>query len=359
MQKNFIPQVNTKSNFEMLKQYVIPSDVLSEMLKIYQMIGKGDVYKESLESKEEVLRKRAIDLDTYVLSDYIGLEISENRKRLILSKESTPRSKDEKILKNLKDVLKVIRKNAKIFTFNGSDILEYLNKIFGNGTHKFSSEKSSVSVRNSKNSVSSRLIFEKTVETYHEYFLKDSFEHLHLAIVTYLEMVQIKPFSSNNELASLLVLYYMILRSNIDCFEYVSFFELFLKNLEKFNYERNRASINYPYGYFQLNDIMRLVFTLIRSGYDELLFIVKEQKYEERAFKSDSIEQIIKQLPEIFSKDEIRNYMPNASISTMNRVLVKLRDEGKIKPLGTGRSAKWIKIDNSNDLETFIGKNYE
>ena len=54
MQRNFIPEVNTKSNFEILKQYVIPADVLKEMLNIYQMIGKGDVYKETLEEKAYV-----------------------------------------------------------------------------------------------------------------------------------------------------------------------------------------------------------------------------------------------------------------------------------------------------------------
>ena len=98
---------------------------------------------------------------------------------------------------------------------------------------------------------------------------------------------------------------------------------------------------------------------IIASGYDELIELVKEQKYEERAFKSDSIEQIIQKLPSIFSKDEIRNQIPNASLSTINRVLVKLREEGRIKPLGTGRSAKWIKIEEKNDLKSIFGAKYD
>lgn len=354
MQKIYFPEVNTQKNFEILKQYVIPSDVLKEMLRTYQLIGRGDVYKDILEAKEEQLKKRAVELDAFLLADFLNLNLTENRMRLILTKDSTPRTKEEKILKNLKDVLLIIRKNAKIFTFNGSDILEYLNSIFGSGSHKFSTEKSSVSVRNPKNAVSSRLIFEKTLESYHEYFQKDTFEHLHLSVVAYLEMVQIKPFNKNNELASILVLYYMILRSNIDCFEYISFMSIFLRNYQKVVYEQNRASINYPSGYFQLNDIMRLIFSIIKEGYDELLHLVKEQKYEERSFKSDSVEQIIKSLPNVFSKDEIRSYIPNASVSTINRVLVKLREEGLIKPLGTGRSARWIKTNISNDFTGVI-----
>ena len=92
---------------------------------------------------------------------------------------------------------------------------------------------------------------------------------------------------------------------------------------------------------------------------ERLQALVKEQKYEDRAFKSDSIEQIVLQLPSIFSKDDIRTKMPNVSLSTINRVLVKLRDEGFIKPLGTGRSAKWIKTSENNTLEGMFGDDYE
>lgn len=350
MQRNFIKEFNTTSNFEILKQYVIPSDVLKEMLKIYQMIGRGDVYKDSLESKEEVLKNHSLEMDTFYLSNFLGLNITENRMRLILTKDSTPRNKEEKTLKGIKDILERIRRNAKNYTFNGSDLLEYLNYIFGHGSHKFSNEKPSVSVRNAKNQPSNRLIFEKTLESYHEYFIKDTFEHLHLSVVAYLEISQINAFNNHNEFACLLAFYYMILRSNIDCFEYVSFFEILFKNYQSFKYEQNRASINYPNGYFQLNDIMRLVFEMIAEGYNKQIKLVKEQKYEERAFKSDSIEQIIYRLPSIFSKDEIRNQMPNASLSTINRVLVKLREDGYIKPLGTGRSAKWIKTSDNNSI---------
>ncbi len=359
MQKHFMPEVNTKNNFEILKQYVIPSDVLKEMLNTYQLIGRGDVYKDILETKEEQLKRRSVELDAFMLADFLNLDLTENRMRLILTKDSTPRTKEEKILKNLKDVLQTIRSNAKIFTFNGSDILEYLNKIFGKATHAFSTEKSSVSVRNPKNPVSNRLIFEKTLESYHEFFIKDTFEHLHLSVVAYLEMVQIKPFNKNNELASILVLYYMILRSNIDCFEYISFMAIFLKNYRKVVYEQNRASINYPNGYFQLNDMMRLIFSIIIEGYSELLHMVKEEKYQEHAFKSDSVEQIIKNLPNIFSKDDIKNQIPTTSVSTINRVLVKMRDEGLISPLGTGRSAKWIKTNVSNEFGLPIGDDDE
>ena len=235
----------------------------------------------------------------------------------------------------------------------------YLNLIFGSGSHKFVSSNHanpSVSVRNQKIPVSSRLIFEKTLEAYHDFVKKETFENLHLSMVAYLEMTQIKPFNNHNELASILSLYYMLLRSNIDCFEYVSFFEVLNKFNDNFISEQNKAVINYYNGYLQLSGIMRVLFEMITDGYNELKEIVKEHNYEERAFKSDTIVQTVKMLPSIFTKDEIRLKHPEASESTINRVLTKMRDDGFIKPLGTGRSAKWIKIE-TNDLLSQFGRN--
>ena len=45
----------------------------------------------------------------------------------------------------------------------------------------------------------------------------------------------------------------------------------------------------------------------------------------------------------IFTKEDIRKEYPYVSESTINRALSTLRDQGYIKPLGKGRSAKWTK----------------
>ena len=66
------------------------------------------------------------------------------------------------------------------------------------------------------------------------------------------------------------------------------------------------------------------------------------------SIKSTNIENTINKLPNIFTKDQIREIHPYVSESTINRALQKLRDENKIKPLGKGRSAKWRKISLSN-----------
>ena len=63
--------------------------------------------------------------------------------------------------------------------------------------------------------------------------------------------------------------------------------------------------------------------------------------------KSDYIENTIMKLDEVFAKEEIRKRHPLISDSTINRTLKRLQEEDKIRPLGKGRSAKWIKLVKS------------
>ena len=44
-----------------------------------------------------------------------------------------------------------------------------------------------------------------------------------------MEMINLQPYSDNNEIASVLCLYYMMLISEVNVFEYVSFMELYFE----------------------------------------------------------------------------------------------------------------------------------
>lgn len=350
------------NNFTALKQYLIPTDLLTSMLEIYKLIGKNEAYHEALADNALYLKEQIIERDTYFLALTLNLNITDNRMRLIITKNSHPTNNEEKILVGLKEVLRTIHRDAKKLTFNGSEILQFLNKIFGKNSHKFTSRNFSDS-RGSRSTntkpVSIRLTFEKLLEEYYQNMQRDTYEHLHLSMVTYLEMDVLKPYSEHNDLASILMLYYMLLRSDLDVFAYVSFMEKYHEVEEAFKIEKRISVVNYPDNFLQLSGIMRILFKIIISSYANIKEIIKNNVYEERMYKGDGIEQTIYRLPNTFSKDDIRRFHPNVSESTINRTLFKLRDENIIKPLGKGRSARWVKLIDENHPRQLFGGSYE
>lgn len=74
------------------------------------------------------------------------------------------------------------------------------------------------------------------LENYHLYRLENKFEPIFLSVITFMEMINLQPYSNNNEIASVLSLYYMMLLSEVYAFEYISFMELyftFRKDIEE------------------------------------------------------------------------------------------------------------------------------
>ena len=92
----------------------------------------------------------------------------------------------------------------------------------------------------------------------------------------------------------------------------------------------------------------RLLVSLILDSYKEIDSFAHEYEFEKKLNKSDNLENSILKLPEIFSKNDLRKRHPNVSDATIDRTLKRMRDEDKIRPLGTGRSAKWQRMITGN-----------
>lgn len=338
------------SNFTNLFQYIMPSDVMMDMLKTYKWLGKNKVYQEQLNNNLNAIIDQTIERDTYFLASIMNLEVSDSRMRLLITKNSEPRTKDERIITKLKDVLLTISKTANQYPFNSSDLLSMINTIYGKNYAEFipdvipGSRKKQIATR------SVRHLFNSTIDEYNLYFEKNQYEHIILSLVLYIEIINLNPFTKGNELVKYLALYYMFLRCDVECFKYVSFFEILYDNLEIFNKEQVVASLNYKDGFINISSLARIAFKIINSGYLRLEEVCRKYYYEEKFNKSDIIENTIRQLPTVFTKEDIRAHHPYVSEATINRVLIKLKDDGYIVPLSKGRSARWMKTNESNSI---------
>lgn len=335
------------SNFNTLNHYILPSDILLDMLNIYKFIGKNNYYKETLKKNIKLIEEQTLERDVYFLALLLNSNITENRLRLIITKNSTPRNAEERIVSNLKNVLRQIRKNASKYGFNSSDLLGMINNTYGEKYAKFSNFVIKGDKKRRIQNQSIRSIFNMVLDDYTVYYEKQLYERIFLSLMAYIEQVNLNPFTEGNEAASYFALYYMMLRCEIDCFKYISFFEIIYTNYDNFKREKAVASMNYSEGYLQISEFARLIYSMIAQGYNKLELILKEYNHEEKVNKSDNVENTIHQLPDIFTKDDIRSFHPFVSEATINRILVKLRDEEYITPLSKGRSAKWMKTQKN------------
>jgi hypothetical protein len=334
-------------NFDYLSNYVIPSDILLNLLNIYKQIGKFEALDNDNINKYSVNITKSIEDHTFSLAQYIGVKVSFERLRLIITKDFLPKNKEEVKVAAVKKMLISMRENAlkDKLPINSVDILDLLKKIYG------SSVKLNVNDfilhGNSKKTV--RYKFNTLLDSYDELLKSKKQEPIVLSSVAVMEMYNIKPYSEYNDLAVILTYYYFLLKCGVLSFKYVSFFKLFLNKKDDIFNEIIKGSINYDLGTLFFSGFLKKTLELITESFKQL---ENDQKPDlgPKANKGDYIKNtILYDVPDLFTKEDISKIHPNISPSTIVRALNELHDLNYIMPLGTGRSAKWKRLFNPKE----------
>lgn len=332
-----------------LNRFLIPNDVIAGLTSIYKYIGKNEVYESKVGNDLDRIINQTIERDSYFLAKLIKLEISDSRMRLIITKDSAPRNKDEATLYGIKDILKTFHMNPQGIGTQSNDLINMINYIHPNQNIKYDyDEIDKKAILKSQSMRSKRLIVDEINNEVTKSIQKADFDPIVLYLHYFIDIYNLKPFMSKNEEAAYLLLYLLLLKAEVFSFRFVSLFEIIYNNFEEFDTELKNASYLWKEGYPQTLSFIRFMVKLINTSYQKTNDLIKEYEFDSNINKSNNIENTISKLPEIFTKDEIRIVHPYISESTINRTLSKLRAEKYIKPLGKGRSAKWIKIKNMN-----------
>ena len=217
------------SNFNNLKHYILPSDLLLTMLEAYKNIGMTDIYLEQIEEIKDKLCEDSLNEDTYYLADLLNIDVKDQRKQLILYKDSTPRNQQEELLLNIKKTLKLIKNDSTRYQLNAAELIGYINHIFGK--NKFNYTTKTLTAFENKKAVrkSIRMLINECFDEYDDYINNKKYEPVILSITLYLDIVNLEPYNGMNGLASILGLYYLLLQNKVNVFKYFSFFKLLHK----------------------------------------------------------------------------------------------------------------------------------
>lgn len=324
------------------------NNVLMKLLKLYEYKGKEYYYEETFKSTIKQILRQTIERDVFYLGMFLGLDISKNRQKLIIKNDSEPRTNDEKILSNLKSVLKlVIEGDRNTFDLTTNELL-YLGKKVYNGTKDIRYRTVEIEVQNSlfieKKRESMRKNTEELLEQYVRLLDSGRYEITQLVTNFYIDFINLAPFTDGNEIVGLIAIYVLLFKEKFQLFSYASYFELLYERKSDFENLTLKANFNWDKGFSETEPLNDLIIDILLKLYGKVDKLARDAKFDASIRKSYSIENTISKLPEIFTKEDVRAKHPTISMSTIDRTLKRLKEEGKIKPNGTGRSASWINI---------------
>lgn len=345
---------------DLIKDIIINTPKLIDLLEVYKTNGAIKHYQNLFIKQEASFKKRRLFENTFYLAKILELNLSDERIKELSKKPLYPRNIDEAKLLNIREAFYLLDNAKDEFDLSDIELIDLarlLNKgLKENGlANQDSDTLASLIIKNDTPIKSNERLF---IRAYTDHFLSiyhnHQSEYLLTFIALWLDLKNISFFKdSNSRLAT--IIFYSYLEKHFPIFKYVSFF----KHLYKFNKllqaEINRVLVNYQNDIYDLMGLFNILVNINYEAVNDIKSIAHQYSFEMHRNKSDSIENFILKCPQIFTKDLIRTEFPRTSETTINRALQRLRDEGKIIPLMSGRSSKWQRIVEGISKQTDYG----
>ena len=339
---------------ENMKRISYQGDLVMDLTKLYRFKGKDFYYEDVFKNQMNSIVSETIYKDCSYASKLLQLNVSENRTRLVLTKNSTPKTNDEKVLANLKTVFSIIQEKGEELELAANEFLYLADKLFkGIVLVGFRTEKVEVqfNLLREKKTISKRDDFDSMLTYYKSYQKNQQFETTQLATNFYVDVVNTKVFDKYNEFLSLIIYYCLLFKERFNVFKHYSFFEMYYNNLQEFEAAVSEASYDWRNGFGKTDRLNRLTIRLMLDAYQKIENKLQMYKFDKELSKLDQVATAILKLGEVFTKDEIRKQHPEISESTINRALEYLKKENMVRPNGTGRNATWLRITSDDHMD--------
>lgn len=328
----------------------VSSDYLMMLIKVYENKGKEFYYQELFKADQLVLNKKTTETNVYYFGKILNLDLTDARLKILSRKKNTPKNKQETLLTNIKQALSAIQRRPKGFEFLENEF-DNLARMISTNHEKitFIREESSLntSLLNQTKKINKRDVLTNLITEYKKQEKTKNYELIQLVTNFYIDFIESNIFTKSNDLIILIILYAIIIKE-FSVFQYISFYELLFKRHSKFIEALNEAKYYYDTGFPNTDKLSEVLVQILVDAYFKIDRLASEYSFEKTMNKGDSIEATILKGKEIFSKNDLRQQHPTVSVVTIDRTLKRLREEGAIRLLGQGRSAKWQRIDKKD-----------
>ena len=186
------------SNLERLSY---PADLVMDLTSLYRYKGKDFYYEDVLKSEMNGIIKRTVERDTFYVGKILNLNVTENRTRLIIRKNANPRTKDERVLANLKEVFTLIQEKGDEIELTSNEFLYLAKRIFNEVMEiDFSYEivKYRENLLEEKKRVTKRKKLDEELNLYRKLLTEKSIEPTQLITNFYVDILNLYLYTSNN-----------------------------------------------------------------------------------------------------------------------------------------------------------------
>ena len=347
--------------FDFLASLRFSAEELTILKTIGEYQGKQELY---FNQTPEILDdlKRASMIESSESSNRIeGVIAPHHRIKDIVLKNTDPQSRSEQEIAGYRDALSLIHESHEHMPFKVNIILQLHQMLYkyhpGRGGHWKPVDNDIVEV---KPNGAKRIRFKPTpaveteqamndlVEGYsHAKDLKEA-ESLVIIPLAILDFLCIHPFRDGNGRAARLISLLLLYHFNYQVGRFISLERIIEETRETYYEALEASSQNWHTGNHNPRPWLNYFWGMLIGAYRELEARVGTIKGG-KGFKTEQIVSAVQNKIGEFTISDIEKSCPGVGRDMIRKILRQLRDENKIKSIGTGRGAKWVKIHSDSD----------
>jgi Fic family protein len=184
---------------------------------------------------------------------------------------------------------------------------------------------------------------EEAIKLWHEQIDKKRIPPLILLSAFNLDFLCIRPFQDGNGRVSRLLLLLQLYKLGYDIGRYISIERIIEENKERYYESLQQSSLGWSEAHNTIWPYTNFLFFIVKEAYNELEKRL-ENLPENYGSKTYLIMNFVNNYMGQFSLSKIKYYLPGVGMDLIRKILKELQREGKIRNLGRGINAKWIKI---------------
>lgn len=316
--------------------------------------GKQDLFRRQSPQTLKVLREHAI-IESAVSSNRIeGVTVDQARVRTVLFGKAPLRDRNEEEIRGYRNALNRIHEEHATQDISIETIRE-LHRIARAGigdAGEFKTADNDIIEHNADGSVRVRFrpvsagdtprLMGELVDRWNR-CLKEAWVHPLIGLGAFdLDFLCVHPFRDGNGRVSRLLLLLQSYHLGFEVGRYISLERLIEENKERYYETLQIGSQGWHEGKHDPWPHIGYILFILKEAYREFEERVG-QVGSPRGAKTELLQAAIKSMPREFGVSELEKACPGISRDMVRRVLRKLRKEGKLETLGTGRGARWRK----------------
>ncbi len=333
-------------------------DELTTLKTIGEFRGKQELYYQQTPEALASLQKASMIESSESSNRIEGVIAPHYRIEKLVLKNTEPKNRSEQEIAGYRDALSLIHESSEHMPFSVNVILQLHSMLYrfhaAKGGHwKLTDNEiieklpdGSKRIRFKPTSaVATPQAMEDLADGFKNAKEKNDLESLVIIPLAILDFLCIHPFRDGNGRTARLITLLLLYHFNYQVGKYISLERIIEESKETYYECLGASSVGWHEGKHDVHPWLNYFWGMLLAAYQEFEERVGTIK-KGKGFKTEQVILAVEKKIGIFTIADIEQACPGVSREMIRKVLRELRDEGKIKAIGTGRGAKWVKNEH-------------